>query len=397
MQIARKNAKIWLPWLAAIIIAILALFIRARAAGILPNDYDEWVYMTASRDYASAMQQGDWQAIPNSVENYEHPIFGKLVYAVGILDLDLVPVGNGNYLVNEMCSQGPACDLLARSRTIAAVFGALAAGLLALLNPLAGLLLAVHTFAVKYTSVAYLEALPAMTSLAAIMAYSRWLGGPVARGAPVRRRSAGWLAISSLFLGISAASKYMYAMVGIVIALHFLIDSLWQRRFNLRTLLPLAAWGFAALAIFFLCDPYLWPDPARRLQDSVAFSQQYSQSGYVESFQYPTWQPIRWLSRPVTTFKARIIPQLPGDFPIALDGWILWLALLGFPRLAFKRPLYALWLVVGMLFLLAWTTKWPQYVLVIIAPWCLAAGEGLFTLFWLGRVALGKVEAQPAE
>lgn len=397
MQIVRKHFKIWLLWVAVLAIGLLALFIRLRAASILPNDYDEWVYLTASRNYASAMQLGIWQDIPNSVENYEHPTFAKLVYAAGMLDLNLVPVGNGNFLVNELCSQGPACDLLARSRKIAAVFGALAAGLLALLNPLAGLLLAIHTFAVKYTSVAYLEALPALTSLVAAMAYSRWLGVSIVKSAPARKRCLAWLAISALFLGLSAASKYMYAIVGIVIVLHYLIYSLWHRQLTLWSLLPMVAWGFTALALFILFDPYLWPDPIRRLQESVAFSQTYSQGGYVDSFQYPTWQPLRWLSRPVTTFKARVIPQLPGDFPIALDSWILWLALLGLPRLAYKRPFYALWLVVGILFLLVWTTKWPQYVLVVIAPWCLAAGEGLLTLFWLGRAALGQIEYHPAE
>lgn len=396
MPWAGKRAKRWLLGIAAILIGILALSLRLLAVKSLPNDYDEWVYLTASRNYASAIQLGNWQAIPQSTDNYEHPAFAKLVYAVGMADLKLIPIGNANYLVNEICTEANARSLMDRSRTIAAVFGALAAGLLALVNPLAGLLLAVHTFAVKYTSVVYLEALPALTSLVAVIAYSRW--SKVAHRPNARRGRDGvaWLAFSAAMLGMSAASKYMYAIVGIVILLHYLLSSLWRRRFDPGSLALMAVWGCLAVLVFFACDPYLWPDPIHRLQASLSFSTAYSEGDYVKSFQYPIWQPLRWLSRPVTTFKARVIPQVAGNFPVAWDALIMWLAVLGFPRLAKKQPLYALWLVVGVFFLLLWGTKWPQYVLVVLAPWCFAAGEGLLTLFWLARFALFENKHQPA-
>lgn len=396
MNLDHRRARIWFPIIAALGVGILAFFIRQHATAVLPNDYDEWVYLTAGRNYASALAQGDWQAIPNSTQNYEHPVFAKLVYAVGMLDLDLSPVSNANYLVNETCSGAAACDLQARSRWISALFGALAAALLSFANPLAGLLLAVHTFGVKFTSVVYLEALPAFTSLAAVMAYSRWLASTTRRSAYPKSKNEFWLALSAVMLGISAASKYLYAVAGIAIGVHFLLHSLWRRELKIRNLILMAAWGLGAVAVFFLCDPYLWPDPIRRLQSSLAFSTAYSKGDYVNSIPYPIWQPLRWLSRPVTTFKASLIPQLPGNFPIALDSWILWLAILGLPRLIYKRPLYAVWLGVGMAFLLVWATKWPQYVLIVLAPWCLAAAEGLWTLFWLGRLALGKIEKEPA-
>ncbi|WP_152031766.1 hypothetical protein [Longilinea arvoryzae] len=379
-----------------ITVSAIAFILRHHAVDNLPNDYDEWVYLTAGRNYASAIQNGDWQAILNSPQNYEHPIFNKLVYAFGILDLDLTPVDNGNYLVNQTCYGAAACRLQDRARWISTGFGVLAAGLLALVSPLAGLLLAVHTFAVKYTSVVYLEALPACTSLVAVLAYAHWLNSFIGKDENRRWGKIGWLALSALMLGVSAASKYLYAVVGIVIVLHFLLYSLLRRQFRIRKLLPLAAWGIGALVIFFLCDPYLWPDPIHRLRESLSFNVAFSQGDYVNSYPYPFWQPLRWLSRSVTTFKARYIPQLPGNFPVALDGWILWLAILGFPRLVYKRPLYALWFGVGMAFLLVWTTKWPQYVLIVLAPWCFSAGEGLVTLFWLGRFALGGNKEKPA-
>ncbi len=392
-----KRRRIGFSAVAFIAVGLLAFFLRLYAVNNLPNDYDEWVYLTAGRDYASAIQHGDWQAVLNSTQNYEHPVFNKLAYAVGMLDLDLSPVSNANYLVNETCVGTAACQLQARSRLISALFGALAAALLALVSPLAGVLLAVHTFAVKYTSVVYLESLPAFTSLVAVLAYSRWLGLPNRSGAKLERGNKAWLAVSAGMLGFSAASKYLYGVVGIAILLHYLLHSLRQRQFSLRTLIPLAVWGLGAVAVFFVCDPYVWPDPIQRLQDSLSFSMAYSKGDYVQSFPYPIWQPIRWLSRPVTTFEAKIIPQRPGNFPLALDSWILWLAILGLPRLIYKRPLFAVWLGVGVLFLLLWTTKWPQYVMIVLAPWCLAAGEGLWTLFWLGRLALGRLDKKPAD
>ena len=42
-----------------------------------------------------------------------------------------------------------------------------------------------------------------------------------------------------------------------------------------------------------------------------------------------------------------------------------------------------LWLAVGLLFLLLWNTKWPQYILILSAPLCLAAAEGTLRLLGL--------------
>jgi hypothetical protein len=68
----------------------------------------------------------------------------------------------------------PAKFLLLTIRHLSEWFGVLAAALLAVINPLAGYFLAVHTFAVKSTSVGYLETVPSFTSLLCIVAFERW-------------------------------------------------------------------------------------------------------------------------------------------------------------------------------------------------------------------------------
>jgi hypothetical protein len=40
-----------------------------------------------------------------------------------------------------------------------------------------------------------------------------------------------------------------------------------------------------------------------------------------------------------------------------------------------------LWLALGLAMLLVWTTKWPQYVLILTAPLCLSAAGLIEILF----------------
>jgi 4-amino-4-deoxy-L-arabinose transferase-like glycosyltransferase len=40
-----------------------------------------------------------------------------------------------------------------------------------------------------------------------------------------------------------------------------------------------------------------------------------------------------------------------------------------------------IWLAVGLAFLLVWSTIWPQYVLLVLPPLCMATAERVQTLF----------------
>ena len=39
----------------------------------------------------------------------------------------------------------------------------------------------------------------------------------------------------------------------------------------------------------------------------------------------------------------------------------------------------------GLVFLLAWATKWPQYTLIVLAPFSMAAAQGALTIWDLVR------------
>ncbi len=107
-------------------------------------------------------QAGDAGAVIDYEFNREHPPLVKLAYGLGILTLG----DKANW-----------AGALYVARLISAVFGVLAVLILALVDPLAGALFAVHTLTLKYTSQAYLEALPLFAGLAAVLALTRWRGG----------------------------------------------------------------------------------------------------------------------------------------------------------------------------------------------------------------------------
>ena len=374
--------------LPALLIALLALFLRVFMAFNSPIDADEPVYVTAAAQLNQAMRQGDWNRILDSTFNTEHPQFYKLVYATALLEgqplpgLSITAIGHGP----DYVSYWPKLLML---RDISALLGAAAVFLLSLVSPLAGLFLAVDTLAIEYTSQVYLEALPAFTCMVALLAALK--AADAFRDQPARRRKwIGWLVLSALALGMTAASKYMYAVVGIAIAIAVILR-LWKHK--LPALLGLAAWGVLSLAFFFLLDPVLWHAPLARLSASVQYSFSYEVGAHVTQVGYPWWQPIWWLLLPVTQQPAGTFFLPENGFFALADSLIFVLALVGLPRIFLKNKPFFIWLVVGMAFLLLWGTKWPQYMLLVLAPWCLAAGYGLE--FLIEKFALLTHQSRP--
>lgn len=358
--------------LAAVLAVILvAVVLHVLAVQTLPIDYDEDDYLRAGQQYAQAIETGNWATF--TTENYrtEHPPLEKIAYGVALTTVPSAP------LVPDLPSDAqPAASLPARqletARNTSALFGILEAGALALVSPLAGLLLAINTWQTKYTSQVMLEALPALTSALAVLLYWRF----VVTG----RRGMRWLAASAVALGLTAAGKYLYCVAGIAIALDWLIASRpgtgWRTLAAQRPALgwlrrqrALAGWGLLAVLVFLLADPYLWPDPIGRLWASVAFHAGYAESAHVKEAGYPLWQPFAWL--------LEAVPWSRQSFALPLDAFVSLAALLGLRRLWQRRRVFALWLAVAILFLLSWPTKWPQYILILLVPLTLAASEGL--------------------
>lgn len=353
---------------AALAVTLIALSARLTAVDKLPIDYDEDDYLRAGQIYATGIQNGDWGVFTRENYRTEHPPLTKIVNA-----LVMAPLPPAPEIPDRPTTADPAQELpqphLDNVRTSHALFGTLEVLALSLINPLAGLILAVHTWTIKYTSQVMLEALPALTSLLVVVFYLKSKG-----------KFNLWALLSAIMLGLTAASKYPYTMVGVAVLVHWLWDS-WPGRSDDDTrsswqwFRPILAWGALALIVFFLADPYLWPDPIDRLRDSLGYHGRYATTAAeVAEANFPVWQPLVWL--------AQAVPWHPGVFAVPLDAIVLLFAILGLKRLWQKYRVFALWLIILFVFLLFWPTKWPQYILMLTAPLALSAVEGLRAVVW---------------
>ena len=135
--------------------------------------------------------------------------------------------------------------------------------------------------------------------------------------------------LSAVFLGMTAAGKYVHAVVGIAILFHFLLAVL-RKELPRRLLLHMLGWGALSLVMFFVFDPYLWPHPIARLMKSVLFHQDFQDSRLVQMYSYPFWQPLRWLS----AFSSYYDLGPASAFLVNIDTFIFVAAIVGLPRLS---------------------------------------------------------------
>ncbi len=355
----------------AVGVGAIALAARLTAVHALPVDFDEDDYLRAGQLYSAGFQAGDPLVLLR--ENYrpEHPPLAKIVTGLALTPLPPFPE-----VPDRPTTAGQADDLpeepLEAARLVQAAFGVASAVLLALVSPLGGLFLALHTWTIKYTSQVMLEAVPACFALLAVVASARaWAAGPGSA-----RRRAGWLAVAAIAFGLTCAGKYLYGVAGLAILADWLLR--WRAGDNVPAgpagrdgrswrAAAILAWVALAGVTFLAADPYLWPDPLGRLVSSVAYHAGYASSEAVQDTGWPMWQPLVWLSGSVPFHPS-------GTFPVTLDLLISALAVVGLRDLWRRHRVQALWLGIGFVFLLLWPTKWPQYVLVLSAPLCLAAG-----------------------
>jgi hypothetical protein len=431
-MIARLNR---LLLIAAIV--LLAAALRECAVTRLPFDFDEPVYGEAAIRYADHIRSGDLAGLVNESYAAEHPGLVKLLYAGVLLTYPPLPPSPP---AGEPVPQIYIDSALSVRRS-SAFFGVIHVLLLALVSPPAGALLAIHTYTVKYTAQIYLEALPMFTATVAVLAYIRAqkeanaraqrrkgasdlegeleVTGGIDPSSPVAKQSsrvfaslrlgvnssAPWWALSAVALGLTAAGKYVYAVAGLAIVADYLWRWLGQRRGAQQVaggrwqvarqtaispapplpsspaFLPLLAWGVLALIVFYAANPYLWPNPIGRLFESLTFHAAYSQSQHVQQSGYPWYQPFVWLFTPQPVRWHPFAIVTPLDTLTAVSG------LLGLRRMwgayGGNGRVIVLWWGIGLLFLLLWSTKWPQYSLIMTAPMCLCAAEGLRWLWSL--------------
>jgi hypothetical protein len=336
-------------WILLPFILLLAFGLRANAVDELPTDFDEPIYMDAAQDYAAFLKAGDWNALIEYRANSEHPPLTKILYGLAHMAASGRDFG---YVDKES------------GRWVSAVFGTLAAGALAVLNPLAGTLLAADVMAVKYTSQAYLEALPMFTSILAVLLLVQ-----------ARSWRSAWFWLSAVMLGITAAGKFAYSPAALPVA--YLLFA-GRKQFRWAVLI----YPLAAALFFFAFNPALWHDPFGRMAETFTFHLDYSHGSDVTGAALPWHQPFVWLSYPHPA------DWHPGVFNYPRpDTFIFVLGLLGLPWEWRERRWNFIWVLGTLLFLLAWPTKWPQYTLAVIPALCLSASCAARHLWaaWRGK------------
>jgi ABC-type sugar transport system permease subunit len=359
-----KYTSLLLKVLAVLIVTGIAWALRDRAVNKLPVDYDEDDYLRAAQQFTQLIRTGDWKGFQETNYRQEHPPLAKILFGVSLLSQPEAPLVPDRPTSAEPDKFLPH-ELLLAARRVGQILGTITVLLTAVVDPIAGLLLGFHAFTIKYDSQVMLEALPALTSLITVVAYLE---------SKRRKNHMMWLLVSAIFLGLTAASKYLYCLVAIAILIDWSLETKksgeWRKFFG-----NVLLWGVISLAMFFLADPYLWPDPIGRLKESVLYHASYSTgAGEVARANFPFWQPFVWLNMSPYYWH-------PGVFVFAPDILITILAVFGLSRLWKKGRVYVLWLGIAVLFLLIWPTKWPQYLLILTVPLSLSAAQALY-LAW---------------
>ncbi len=318
-------------------IVLFSILLHGWSVWQLPVDYDEPVYLKAGHDYARFIKTGSLGEIIEYQDNREHPPLTKLLYSIPFLLADELP-GNDFYLY--------------AARSISALFGVLAIYFLARRNLWAGFFLAFHSMTLKYTSQAYLEALPMLMVILAVLSLEKAQQG---------RGKYFWL--SAVFLGLAGAAKYPYLIIAFVL-LYMLIR---KRGMNIQ---EISVYFLTALTAFVVFNPNFWTSPFAEIVKVINFHTSYSQSLHVQLSNYVWYQPV--------LFLATSVPWHPQVFFfLTLDEFIFWIAFVGLYWEVKAGKWEALWLIGVLLFLLLWPTKWPQYTMMLTPALAMVAGNSV--------------------
>src|SRR5262245_19454773 len=200
----QNNIRKW--FLLAIFIAAFAGFLRMQAVTRLPVDFDEFTYLPIAFRYQEMMANGKWTEIINYQENLEHPPLNKILFALDLWarhpkepDWNALSVGTPIPESDQSAFFGP--------RRISAIEGTLQVFIVALIHPIAGILLALDSYHIKYSAQVYLEGVPGLMALLSVLLFES--------GLPNKR----WIFLisSAVALGFAGAGKYLYAIVGFIL------------------------------------------------------------------------------------------------------------------------------------------------------------------------------------
>ncbi len=360
--------------IAAFLIGGIALSVRLNASERLPIGDDEDTYLNLAMHYTYSLRTGNWKQIAKYDQNIQHPNLAKLSYILSLYWIESVPqLPAKDIPFNMPANQVEGRQWVTSARRISVVWGTGTVMLLAYISPIAGLLLSLQTLAIRFTSEIYLEALPALTSLLTILFYNQWKKIEFTSfGAAARGKDRQWifLFLSAVFLGMTAAGKYIYTLVGLVILLDYCICLIQCKANGFKYGLILISWGVVSLTSFFLFNPIIWIHTGQRLSDSILFHMNYPSTDNVLMSGRSWWYPFYLLFHSVPDYFL----ESRGIFPVEADALISIAGVMGLPNLWKKGRIFFLWFVISLGFLLIWPTKWDQYVMIILPPLCLSAG-----------------------
>lgn len=370
-------------------LTVFIIFVRLFNIINFPLDWDEGTYSRAAMRYADSVLALKLDEIPRNWYNHEHPALIKLAFSVPIVfdgrdsfsrmgfpDLVAIPAREDHAIFT--------------SRYINAFFSILTTQFIAcLIHPLAAFFFGIHSLASELSATARLEAIPTFFSFLAL--YFAWQALKTIR-TPVRNRDLDfnvrtWL-LSAFFLGATAASKLIYVVI--VFAIFPILIETWIRAPRHRGIMLRQSflYGAVALAAFVCLNPSLWIEPVARLTAMFSFHDGY-QAGH--GGEHPWYQPLIWVTRsvplayPGNGVKSPM-QRDPFGFLFAADELIFLLAAVGLGRTWKRDPIYPLWVLVGLIFMFLWGTKWQQYAMVVVVPLCIMASAGTSIVFsWIRR------------